>query len=196
MKRIAILLCCILLFASCGSDKNEILDTEGQGKSNFRDYEMTDCEGLDFWICDSFMDVDLSDYQELYGSFGAHRYVNLKYKVETVTEEGGGTYQRLPEHCVVYIVSAYPDYSDYSLYGPFVTGIDITDPEVSVFGITVNTSPEEFYRILTGKGFNAPDEYSYSESCVSSDGYYLIILEPDTMIRIIAPVENRDGIVF
>ena len=70
------------------------------------------------------------------GIFGAALYLGSKYEL---IEPANDNLYGLPEYYVTYFISGYPDLSDHSA----VTNIEITDPEVTVYGLTINSTLEE-----------------------------------------------------
>ena len=120
------------------------------------------------------------------GWFGARQYYGKGY-APTVDEEGNTV---PPEHYVTYLITAYPDYADG---GQYVTQIEVTDPEVRVKGLTVNSTFEEFKDIFLALGFKVTNgETAY----VAEKDNITYRLTEDKMILITATVTNRDGIVF
>ena len=156
---------------------------------------------LRFWILDDISGVDMSGLQAT-AMFGGDRYVEDKYPV--VTDEGGYN-RRPPEVAVSYTVTAWPDYADG---GRYVTRIDISDPGVSVFGVTMNSDEEEFKREMERRGLTVqsffddeePENFRFALRAVSETGGYEICLHKlktgEAYFYINAPVSNRDGIVF
>lgn len=199
MKRLSVFIAAALaacfLFAACsGNDKAAQIALEEALKTE------TD---LEFFILDDVADADFSAFQEIYGVFGARRYAPKRYGI---SESGIISEQQIPEQCVLYTVSAWPDHADG---GAFVTDITVTDPKVRVFGLTSESSSEEFIekcKLLGYKKVDKPDEWdqagvnSIEFACVkSNDGKHYIILEKTaerSSIRIMAPVGNRDNIIF
>ena len=157
---------------------------------------------LEFFILDDVMNADFSDFQELYGVFGAREYAPKRYGIPDANPD----LQQIPEQCVVFKVSAWPDHADG---GAFVTDITVTDPKVRLFGLTIDSTAEEFIEKCKPLGYkkvDKPDVWdqagvnSIEFACVkSNDGKYYIILEKTaerSYIRIMAPVSNRSGIIF
>lgn len=141
---------------------------------------------LEFWIRDNVDGFDFSEYQKKYGIFGGREYYGKGY-TPTLDEYGA---QIDPEHCVLYTITSYPDYSDREKH---ITHILITDPEIEIYGLTVNSTPEEFEARLSELGFNKVG--SGAKSIKMEMGNVWISLM-DKQIRINANVENREGIVF
>lgn len=152
---------------------------------------------LEFWIAENVENIDFSQYNEIYGWRGAREFYGKGYS--SVKDENGNDVK--PEHYVTYLITAYPDCADG---GQYVTRIEITDPSVSVYGLTVNSTIEEYdavfrkmgYAIFVGeRGTNtvftatAPRAEITFELCLGHDGR-------SSSLTIQATVTNRDGIVL
>lgn len=104
-----------------------------------------------------------------------------------------------PEHYVTYVVSAYPDYADG---GQYVTRIEITDPNVTVFGLTVNSTDEEFDSVFHEMGYTLSKKVytgQYALSAKKDNISYTLSVGTESGERILtiqAEVTNRDGIQF
>ena len=152
---------------------------------------------LDFWILQEVDSQDWSGYTEIPGWMGAREYYGKLYR-PSIDENGDIIY---PEECVKYLISAWPDYADG---GQYVTRITITDPNVQFFGLTVESTREQFDEVLTKNGLkhetrvdelDQAAEYkeswsnmSYSITLTKRNGKCLVVID--------APVSNRDNIVF
>lgn len=101
---------------------------------------------LEFWIAENVDNVDFSSYQEKFGLMGGRQYYGTGYV--PLTDENGE--QIDPEACVIYTVTAYPDYINKKRH---VTRIAVTDPSVTVYGLTLNSSAEEVEETLKSYGF-------------------------------------------
>lgn len=101
---------------------------------------------LEFWIAENVDNVDFSNYHEKYGLMGGREYYGTGY-VPTTNENGE---QIDPEACVIYTVTSYPDYISNRRH---VTGIFITDPSVTVYGLTINSSVDEVENVMRSHGF-------------------------------------------
>ena len=141
---------------------------------------------LEFWIAENVDGVDFSKYQIKYGLMGGTEYYGTGY-VPTVDEHGQ---QIDPEHCVIYTVTSFPDYSDEEQH---VTGIYITDPEVEFYGITVNSSFEDFENKIKAQGFEITTSNEHHRT--AEKGKYSISITKE-WIRIRVEVENKEGIIF
>ena len=141
---------------------------------------------LEFWIAENVDDVDFSKYQKKYGMMGGTEYYGTGY-VPTVDEYGQ---QVDPEHCVIYTVTSYPDYANKEQH---ITHIYITDPKIEFYGITLNSSFEDFEYYIQNQGF----EITHSnEHCrIAKKGKYSVSITKE-WISIRVEVENKDGIQF
>lgn len=140
---------------------------------------------LEFWIAENVDNVDFSAYQEKYGMFGGRQYYGKGY-VPSEDQDG----QVDPEHCVIYTVTSYPDYADKSQH---ITCIEITDPKITVCGITVNSSFEEFERIVLAYGMEL--EETNGNYRTARQGKFSISIDGER-ITLRVEVENKDGIIF
>ena len=141
---------------------------------------------LEFWIAENVDDVNFSGYQEKYGLMGGRQYYGTGY-IPTTNENGE---QINPEEYVLYTVTSYPDYSDKEQH---ITGIYITDPVISFYGISLNASFDDFERLITQWGFQITD--SNENSRTAQKGKYSITFTKE-WIRIRVEVENKEGIIF
>ncbi|MBR3879645.1 MAG: hypothetical protein IKJ24_05960 [Clostridia bacterium] len=151
-------------------------------------YSVLDLPGanLEFWIAENVDKVDFSKHQIKYGMMGGTEYYGTGY-VPTVDEHGQ---QVDPEHCVIYTVTSYPDYSDKEQH---ITGIYITDPEIRFYGIGLNSSFDDFERLITQQGFEITR--SNENSRTAEKGKYSITFTKE-WVRIRVDVENKYGIIF
>lgn len=173
MKKVWIFLGCMVLllsFVGCTDQKLERPETN-----------------LTFWIAENVDQVDFSEYQEKYGIMGGRQYYGLGY-LPTLAEDGS---QVDPEACVIYTVTAYPDYSSSSKH---VTCISITDPSVSVYGLTLRSATDAIRHVMADNGFQLEKtENSYGQ--IYRKGKFSIHFTEDC-IRIRVDVTNQKGIQF
>ena len=140
---------------------------------------------LEFWIGENVDDFDFSGFHMKYGMFGGNRYYGTGYNPSL--DEGG--YQVDPEYCVIYTVTAYPDYASRSRH---VTRIEITDPEIELYGLTLNSSMAEIADVMRECGFSVEDQLC----CVNAKkGKYSFSFSENSII-ISVKVTNKRGIVF
>ena len=137
---------------------------------------------LEFWICDNVDNFDFSDYQPKFGLMGGREYYGTGYT--PATDENGE--QIDPEHCVVYTVTSYPDYSSKEQH---ITRIYITDPDVEVYGLTLNSSDHDINKTMEQNGFTIKSYKNYAKGKVS-------IRFTDEYISISVDVSNIWGIQF
>ena len=159
--------------------------------------EMPKNTSLEFWITEDVKDRDWTGHDEIYGWMGAREFLGSGYKKN---EDPTGSNQH-PEHYVSYVITAWPDYADG---GEFVTDITVTDPDVTVYGLTIESTYEEFDAVFEPLGY----ELSWSNGAIKTrvatkDGITFRLTRaveenPDVVpqIRISAEVTNREGIVY
>lgn len=159
--------------------------------------EMPKNTSLEFWITEDVKDQDWTGHDEIYGWMGAREFLGSGYKKN---EDPTGSNQH-PEHYVSYVITAWPDYADG---GEFVTDITVTDPAVTVYGLTIESTYEEFDAVFEQLGY----ELSWSEGAIKTrvatkDGitFRLTRAVEDNqdvvpVFSITAEVTNREGIVF
>lgn len=159
--------------------------------------EMPKNTSLEFWITEDVKDRDWTGHDEIYGWMGAREFLGSGYKKN---EDPTGSNQH-PEHYVSYVITAWPDYADG---GEFVTDITVTDPDVTVYGLTIESTYEEFDAVFEPLGY----ELSWSDGAIETrvatkNGITFLLTRavddnPNVvpMFRISAEVTNREGIVY
>lgn len=155
-------------------------------QTNITVLKKPDDTNLEFWITENVENVDFSEYEEIYGWFGAREYLGRGYKT-IITEDGTPT---RPEVYVSYIITAYPDYADG---GQYVTEIRIKDPKVTLYGLTINSSLDIIDDVFTNMGYKIDklDELSHRAT-----NRRITFTYGDGQIVIQAKVTNRYNIVF
>ena len=101
---------------------------------------------LEFWICDNVDGFDFSEYRQRFGLMGGREFYGTGY-VPTTDEDGR---QTDPAHCVIYTVTAYPDYASGKQH---ITRITITDPNIQIWGLTVDASSTDIMTVMEQHGF-------------------------------------------
>ena len=192
MRRFAIgiitLLCLCIMFTSACSG-NKILE-----KPDNKILEKPEDTTLEFWIAEKVSKEDFKDYCSVEGVFGGYVFFEKKYLSEEITEEH---IQTRPDHCVTYTVTAYPDYSSNKGKIDTVTGIRITVPDVSVYGITCNSTLDDFDKIFNQLGCkiqvdnDSTHSALYGKSRITFTDY-----EGYESIYIGVEVTNKHGIIF
>ena len=159
--------------------------------------EMPKNTSLEFWITEDVKGRDWTGHDEIYGWMGAREFLGSGYKKN---EDPTGSNQH-PEHYVSYVITAWPDYADG---GEFVTDITVTDPDVTVYGLTIESTYEEFDAVFEPLGY----ELSWSDGAIETrvatkNGITFRLTRavddnPNVVpqIRISAEVTNREGIVY
>lgn len=140
---------------------------------------------LEFWIGENVDGFDFSGHEAKYGIMGGFEYYGRGY-APTIDEDG---WQIDPEHCVIYTLTNYPDYSSNSLC---VTRIEITDPAVRVYGLSTSSSAEEIKSVMTAKGFTVTE----SGTAVRAERDDFRFTFSKDKITISAEVTNHLGIVY
>ena len=141
---------------------------------------------LEFWIAENVDSVDFSKHQEKYGLFGGREFYGTCY-VPTIGDDGQ---QVDPEHCVIYTVTSYPDYSDKEQH---ITGIYITDPNVEFYGISLGCTFEEFEELIQLQGYEITES---DDNFVKAQMGNVWITFTTEWIRIGVEVTNDQGIIF
>ena len=140
---------------------------------------------LEFWITQNVDDFDFSSYQQKYGIMGGWEYYGTGY-VPTLDEN---CQQVDPEHCVIYTVTNYPDYSSNSLC---ITRITITDPAVKVYGLSMTSTHEEIRSTMITEGFTVTE----SGTALKTEKDNLRFTFSKDAITISAEVTNLFGIIY
>ena len=171
-KLLAIMLSAIVLITLVGCGSNRLKKPE---------------TNLEFWIAENVDNVDFSNYQMKYGMFGGNMYYGTGY-VPTLDEN---EQQIDPEHCVIYTVTSYPDYMNKAQH---ITRIEITDPEIELYGLSINSSKEDIKNVMEEQGFTVIDgEYGIT----AKKGKFTFDFNKHyNYITIRVEVTNRFGIVF
>ena len=159
--------------------------------------EMPKNTSLEFWITEDVKDRDWTGHEEIYGWMGAREFLGSGYKKN---EDPTGSNQH-PEHYVSYVITAWPDYADG---GEFVTDITVTDPDVTVYGLTIESTYEEFDAVFEPLGYELSWSNGAIETRVATKNGITFRLtravddNPNVVpqIRISAEVTNREGIVY
>ena len=193
MRKLFILvLIIILIFSMCACNNTQLPDdgnkqTQSENNQQTQNNNLSQpITNLEFWIAENVDDVDFSKYQIKYGMMGGTEYYGTGY-VPTVDEYGQ---QVDPEHCVIYTVTSYPDYANKEQH---ITHIYITDPKIEFYGITLNSSFEDFEYYIQSQGFEIT--HSNENSRTAEKGKYSVTITKE-WIRIRVEVENKDGIIF
>lgn len=145
---------------------------------------------LDFWINENVDEVDFSGYtkgedlsafdfsgySQLEKQKGDEKYIGSKYSTEAL-EDGGIAY---PAACVEYTVSQNTNGNKV------ISKIEITDPEVSIYGISTNSSFNDFDKVFTGLGYRVRIAGEHGELYwVEKDGIKITFEENRIMLMVV-----------
>ncbi len=170
MKRIVVgLLGVLLLISVCGC-------------SSFNQVSKKPDSNLEFWITENVESIDFSEYTEKLGLMGGRMYYGKGYSPST--EEM--PFNNVEPNCVVYTVTKYPDYSSKNSH---ITRIEITDPTIHFYGLTLNSSEDEIDRVMKEQGYTALENKGYQ------NGRITIVFSEESII-INAEVTNRRNLLF
>ena len=144
---------------------------------------------LEFWITQR---VNLEDFDNkgctfLPGWMGADEYLDSRYTADT--SSGMAT---APDIHVTYLVTGYPD----TLDDRAVTNIEITDPNITVYGLTLSSTIEDIRERMTGVADSISSETVGDEEHLTFmiDNCSFVFM--DTKITISVPVTNNSGVIY
>lgn len=140
---------------------------------------------LEFWFKEKVGEKTFQNHQEKIGMVGGSQYYGLKYKPD-INESG---FCLDPEECVLYTVTSYPDYSDSAQY---ITHIYISDPDVTVYGLTFNSTHEEIKTRMEEEGYIV----TIDETKLSAKKDDVTINFVEDVIYVNVEVTNKEGIIF
>lgn len=167
MKQNLTILIASFLLVGCGGSKTLERPSESVDESR----------QLAFWITQRVTLEDFKGCTYLPGWFGAYEYLDSRY------QEVDG---KAPEVHVTYVISGYPDCADDLA----VTQIDITDPNIVVYGLTMNSSEEEITNTMSELGFSKTKD----QTRWGKNNCYFEFSKKS--IFIVAPSTNNSGIVY
>ena len=144
---------------------------------------------LDFWITER---AERQEFEEkgctlLPGWFGAEEYLDHRYAAEA-----SGDMTVAPAVHVTYLLSGYPDTKDEWA----VIRIHITDPEITVYGLTMNSTNTE----IEGRMADMTDKFHYSEVNdvlhISFNVGKCVFDFSSSAINIGVPTTNKEEIIY
>ena len=142
---LTLLLCTLaLMFSSCGNNVK---------------IEKPEDTNLEYWLLDK---PDKENWTQI----GSDRYLAGGY--EAAVDENGDL--QAPEESVLYYIDHYP-ISEMGF--KIIDGLLITDPDVYVWGLTINSTKEEAVETLSELGFSVD---SSDKVCSAEMGQYKIRL--------------------
>lgn len=148
---------------------------------------------LEFWIAEKVPKEDFKDHYSIDGVFGGYIFLGKDYHPIEIPEDN---FRTQPEHCVANTVTAYPDYSSNNGKFDTVTRIEITDPVNCIYGITCNSTLDDFVIVFNALGCQIQvngitHTASYGKSHISFTDY-----EGYETVSIWVEVTNKHGIIF
>ena len=163
MKKIialTLLLCTFaLLLSSCGGNKDVKI-------------EKPEDTNLEYWLLDS---PNKREWTKLYEDILGGTYLANGYEA-VLNESDNLLYPKhAPEHSVIYSTENYP-IEEIGIKK--ITGIYITDPEIYVWGLTVNSTREEVVEVMEKMGFE--ERHLGSDIYVGDKGQYTVIFRFST----------------
>ncbi len=106
---------------------------------------------LEFWITENVSDLDLTKYQPVLKPSSWGYTNNAIYGTGYTSKIDSAGNEIRPENYVIYEIAPFPN---NSASGEYITGIDVTDPSVYLYGLTVGCTAEEFNQTFEKLGFN------------------------------------------
>jgi hypothetical protein len=145
---------------------------------------------LEYWITEDVSGKSFSSYEQQYGWFGAQvfygkGYVPVRNADREVMEE--------PEVYVLYTVTSYPDFSDAR---QCVTDIQVRDPAITFYGLSLSSSYADFDAAFRKRGFQVNEETSSKDSHTAKRGRLTVWFQQGTAFGLAATVTNRYHVVF
>ncbi len=135
-----------------------------------------DDTNLEFWITESCSSEDFRNKGCTYlpGWFGAEEYLGSAY--ELIEDEEG--HKEVPDIHVKYLRSGYPDAMDSWK----ITHIEITDPTIIVYGLSMNSSKDEVKNRMKELKFkeNKNGGFIKNNCTFSFSDEYIVINAPST----------------
>ena len=186
-KLLLILLAAAFLFLFPACDVTEGDEAETTQSEEMEILSKPD-EKLEFWLCVNVDNVNLSKYDHpYYGAFGYEKFYGSGYELVK-----GDNDTLLPvNYYVSYIAKQYPDASSDTTC---ITAITIKDPSSNIYGLTVNSTKEEFiYQFETVMGFTV--EKSNNEVLTVKKGDYTVKYQ-DGSITFLVNTTNIYGVVY
>lgn len=136
---------------------------------------------------------DFKDHYSVGGVFGAYQYFGKDYQPNEITEENSDIQSK---HCVIYTVTPYPDYSSDNGKFDTVTRIEITDPQVSVYGITCNSALQDFDKTFENLGCTIRDEGLIHIAAYGKVEVSLASYDEFKRLTVSVEVTNKQGVIF
>ena len=131
---------------------------------------------LEFWITEDVSDINFyANYASGGEVFGMVFFCGMGYTADM-------------EEKVVYGLTPYPDHADRNLY---ITRIEITDPNITIYGLTINSDWETVKQVLTEQEFTIIEK----TLIIAQKGRLTIYFEENRILMFV-DVTNNQGIIF
>lgn len=163
---------CVVLMSACAS--NKIL-------------RKPEDSTLEFWVAEKVSREDFKGHSIVAGVFGGYAYYGKDYHPDETTEDNS---------YIIYTVTAYPDYSSNKGKFDTVTNIKITDPNVSIYGINCNSSPDEFNNVFKELGCTIQNNGSLYIATYGKTRIAFADVDAGGYLIISVEVTNKYGIIF
>lgn len=141
-------------------------------------------EDLSFWLGDELNQEKVKKHTIIPGWFGAEEYLDSRY--EASYDEDGNLV--IPNVHVTYLFNGYPDMADIWR----VSKIEITDPDICFYGLSLNSDEAKIDRELTLRGFARKES---SEGIIYSFGRISFSFYEDSIV-LLATSANNGNIIF
>ena len=128
----------------------------------YRNYLPNPKTNLEFWIGEQIKKGDFKEHSLADVGFGCVSYFGKDY-VPLESEEGDII---IPEVYVIYTSTTYKDFLSNRYH---ICGIEITDPNVELYGLNCESSREEAIKVLKRKGFKIEET---SSAVIGTRGIY------------------------
>lgn len=138
---------------------------------------------LEFWLGEIVDESKINQDKFIPGTFGGNMYLDDRYE-----RVQGESMIEAPKKAILYTVTNYPDYSSKNRA---VTYISITDPDITVYGLTINSKQNDIQYKMNKMGFKQDKE---ATSIYTKGDYRFSFTE--SFINFSINVTNKDGIVY
>lgn len=148
-----------------------------------------DITDLAFWITQQTNSEEMEERGCTYlpGWSGASEYLDPRYKA--VEKDGMAT---APDVHVTYLLTGYPDVLDDTS----VTRIEITDPEIRVYGLHIGAVTDQIRHQMDGVAESLSFQLIDGESAAIALIQNCTFIFSDSAITISAPVSNQQNVQF
>lgn len=143
-----LLICCSICLSSCY--ENYVSDNPPIKEI----LEELNIEGLEYNLLQSEDDCDFSNHFKISGN-GGYTILDARYNDYVENENYQINSSELPEEYILYGITNYPDYINRIKY---ITRVEISDPNVYILGLNINSSFDEAKEVLLSLGYTIDDD--------------------------------------